>query len=60
MQLTFYFIRTLVFCGTRKSSLQAAETLSKSYQKMSTQGEKLPWEAPKRYFSKIKKRKLWS
>ncbi|KAA1069721.1 Sec63 [Puccinia graminis f. sp. tritici] len=38
---------TLVFCGTRKSSLQAAETLSKSYQKMSSQGEKLPWEAPK-------------
>ncbi|PLW09799.1 hypothetical protein PCASD_18158 [Puccinia coronata f. sp. avenae] len=38
---------TLVFCGTRKSSLQAAEALSKAYQKMLEKGEKLPWEAPK-------------
>ncbi|KAH9450619.1 hypothetical protein Pst134EB_018149 [Puccinia striiformis f. sp. tritici] len=38
---------TLVFCGTRKSSLQAAEALSKAYQKMSTQGDDLPWEAPR-------------
>ncbi|KAI9628505.1 hypothetical protein H4Q26_018033 [Puccinia striiformis f. sp. tritici PST-130] len=28
-------------------SLQAAEALSKAYQKMSTQGDDLPWEAPR-------------
>ncbi|MBW0489661.1 hypothetical protein O181_029376 [Austropuccinia psidii MF-1] len=34
---------TLIFCGTRKSCLQAAETLSKAYQKKMSQGEALPW-----------------
>ncbi|CAH7681775.1 hypothetical protein PPACK8108_LOCUS14425 [Phakopsora pachyrhizi] len=36
---------TLIFCGTRKSALQAAETLSKAYKKTIDQGNKPPWNS---------------
>ncbi|KAG0143739.1 hypothetical protein CROQUDRAFT_108963 [Cronartium quercuum f. sp. fusiforme G11] len=38
---------TLVFCGTRKSSLQAAEAISKAYEKLIENKSKLPWKVVK-------------
>ncbi|KAH9814645.1 Sec63 Brl domain-containing protein [Melampsora americana] len=51
---------TLIFCGTRKSSLQAAETISKAYEKLveNTPG-KLPWKVAKSS-KKISDKKLAS
>ncbi|EGG08721.1 uncharacterized protein MELLADRAFT_84583 [Melampsora larici-populina 98AG31] len=39
---------TLIFCGTRKSALQAAETISKAYEKLvESNPGKLPWKVAK-------------
>jgi ATP-dependent DNA helicase HFM1/MER3 len=39
----------LVFCSTRKGTMDAAELLCQEYEKCKREGRKPPWSTPQRY-----------